>query len=634
MKQISINDIHLALWNPRFETIDKLEFDYIKYFNKWDKNYSLQEEALKISELIKENIDKYKELFDSVKAFFRSSYEKIQLIKSENSYIVIEGNRRISCLKILMNYDKYQKFIYELLKGEINVESTNEFISKLSILYMFIEQNKLEFNVPIKTFLNLDEYVLYSSNEHIANSLFSKHSATTPIGFVAWNKGKYYYDLWSIFNKENWYSLEDINENKSLELFSKNKRGIFEDYKKATFLFQLYNLSFSKQNELTLKDYFVSIPPTAFEPNNVNQTLRNIILYIDKSADVKKYVNLTFEPITRCYINKGIFNIKNILEFIDELRMNDLQTSKFDMKKVSDMVSIFYKHLNLDEKKYDTWTQKDFINNFMFMSENELSSIKRKYKNTNISSLIEERLYQFKVSESIIKDLKAKKADVLVELVLQIEHNTNYKDSKFFINAIHSSIRTILEYIMKLIVYKGITKYHKNSENYLEFMKIIAPESYNKYVIIDDEVQQRLIQSLLTNKILKTSDNKLSWEREVFRYILSMNKGRLSKLDELCKNEIFKKSFREFFNDNLNINDFNYFMTVNWDWINSMIHRVYLQDFEATINIYSKLISKNNEILLEFLTKILKNLNKSVINKLVKEINNSSDKNWTKLVIN
>lgn len=104
MKEIKINDIHLALWNPRFETIDKLDFDYVKYFNKWDKNYSLQEEALKISELIKENIDKYKELFDSVKEFFHSNYEKIKLIKSKNTYIVVDGNRRISCLKILMNY--------------------------------------------------------------------------------------------------------------------------------------------------------------------------------------------------------------------------------------------------------------------------------------------------------------------------------------------------------------------------------------------------------------------------------------------------------------------------------------------------------------------------------------------------
>ncbi|QRI43998.1 hypothetical protein [Mycoplasma phage sp.] len=599
MKKIKINDIHLALWNPRFETIDKLDFDYVKYFNKWDKNYSLQEEALKISELIKENIGKYKELFDSVKAFFDSNYEKIKLIKSKDSYIVVDGNRRISCLKILMNYEKYQKCIYEILKGEINVESTNEFISKLSVLYMFIEQNKSEFVKPTKILLNFDEYTIYSSNNQISNFVLNKYYIKNSIGYLPWNKGKYYYDIWTIFNNERLFNLADINNKKIAQIFGKDKKKIYEDYKKAAFLFQLFSEPSSKNRELSIRDYFISIPPEQYDPANISQMIENLILYINKNIGVKKHIYLYFDAKNRWYINKGHFEIKNILKFINELRESELQISKFNKKEIGDAVSIFYKHLNLINDKEANLNKVEFVNNFLFMSENELRKVRSISKNTNILNLIDERLYQFSISQSIIENLEVKKADILIKWNTELEKDISFKESKLFINIIQLSIKPMLEFIVKLMVFNGISEYKSNFE-YLKF-----------------------INSLLTDKDI--NKNSLT---DIKDHLFDSKISLLTNIDKLCENKVFRNIFNQFFNRTLDIKEFYNFISENWEWINSKINNITAKDFKIPVETYKRLISKNNEILLKFLLTILRNLNKNMINKLSSVVNKT--KQWAK----
>ncbi|QRI43908.1 hypothetical protein [Mycoplasma phage sp.] len=599
MKEIKINDIHLALWNPRFETIYKLDFDYVKYFNKWDKNYSLQEEALKISELIKENIDKYKELFDSVKVFFHSNYEKIKLIKSEDSYIVVDGNRRISCLKILMNYEKYQKCIYEILKGEINVESRNEFISKLSVLYMFIEQNKSDFVKPTKILLNFDECIIYSSNNQISNLSFNKHYRKNSVGYLPWNKGKYYYDIWTIFNNERLFNLVDIDNKKIPHIFGEDKKKIYEDYKKAAFLFQLFSKPASKNRELSIRDYFISIPPDQYEPVNISQMIKNLILYINKNVDVKKHINLYFDAKNRWYINKGHFEIKNILKLINELRESELQISKFNKKEIGDAVSIFYKHLNLINDKQANLNKEEFVNNFLFMSENELRKTRSISKNTDILNLIDERLYQFSISQSIIKDLKAKKADILIKWTTELEEDISFKESKLFINTIQLSIKPMLELIVKLMVFNGISEY-KSDVEYLKF-----------------------INSFLTDKDI--NKNSLT---DIKDHLFDSKISLLTNIDKLCENKVFRNSFNQFFNRTSDIKDFYNFISENWEWINSKINNITAKDFKIAIESYNILISKNNEILLKFLSTTLRNLNKNMINKLASVVNKT--KQWVK----
>nr|QWS78953.1 hypothetical protein [Mycoplasma anserisalpingitidis] len=599
MKEIKINDIHLALWNPRFETIDKLDFDYVKYFNKWDKNYSLQEEALKISELIKENIDKYKELFDSIKAFFHSNYEKIKLIKSKDSYIVVDGNRRISCLKILMNYEKYQKCIYEILKGEINVESTNEFISKLSVLYIFIEQNKNEFVKPTKILLNFNEYTIYSSNNQILNLVPNKDYRKNSIGYLPWNKGKYYYDIWTIFNNERLFNLADIDDKKISQIFGKDKKMIYEEYKKAVFLFQLFSEPASKNRELSIRDYFILIPPEQYDPVNISQMIENLILYINKNVDVKKHINLYFDAKNRWYINKGHFEIKNILKFINELRESELQISKFNKKEIGDSISIFYKHLNLINDKQANLNKEEFVNNFLFMSENELRKVRSISKNTNILNLIDERIYQFSISQSIIKNLKVKKVDILIKLASKLEEDISFKESKSFINTIQLSIKPMLELIVKLMVFNGIYEY-KSDVEYLKF-----------------------INSFLTDKDI----NKKSLN-DIKDHLFDSKISLLTNIDKLWENKVFRNSFNQFFNRTSDIKDFYNFISENWEWINSKIKNITGKDFKIAVETYKRLISKNNEILLKFLLTILINLNKNMINKLASVVNKT--KQWAK----
>ncbi|MFV8473294.1 hypothetical protein [Mycoplasma sp. 4F] len=109
----NIDELHLALWNPRFETVDEFKFDFIKHFTNEDNCYKLDKEIELISELFVESPKEFKKLFESIYKKFYAKNEKIQLIKNKNNYIVIEGNRRISCLKILANFDVYYNYLSE-----------------------------------------------------------------------------------------------------------------------------------------------------------------------------------------------------------------------------------------------------------------------------------------------------------------------------------------------------------------------------------------------------------------------------------------------------------------------------------------------------------------------------------------
>lgn len=456
-----------------------------------------------------------------------------------------------------------------------------------------------EFVKPTKILLNFDEYTIYNSNNQISNLALNKDYRKNSIGYLPWNKGKYYYDIWTIFNNERLFNLADINDKKIAQIFRKDKKKIYEDYKKAAFLFQLFMEPASKNRELSIRDYFISIPPEQYDPANISQMIENLILYINKNVDVKKHINLYFDAKNRWYINKGIFEIKNILKFINELRESELQISKFNKKEIGDAISIFYKHLNLINDKEANLNKEEFLNNFLFMSENELRKVRSISKNTNILNLIDERLYQFSISQSIIKDLKAKKADILIKWTSKLEEDISFKESKLFINTIQLSIKTMLELIVKLMVFNGISEY-KSDVEYLKF-----------------------INSLLTDKDI--NKNSLT---DIKDHLFDSKISLLTNIDKLCENKVFRNSFNQFFNRTSDIKDFYNFISENWEWINSKINNITRKDFKIAVETYKRLISKNNEILLKFLLTILRNLNKNMINKLASVVNKT--KQWVK----
>ncbi|QDY88262.1 hypothetical protein [Mycoplasma anserisalpingitidis] len=640
--RINLDNIHLAIWNPRFETIDKLEFNFMDVFKLHDKNYSTKTEIEKISELYNENRQNFYELFYSIKDRFHSVNEKIQFIKNDDHYIVIEGNRRLSCLLIMKNIDKYIELIPKLTDNNINEESINPYIEKLSKLYLFLLSIKDKIDTQnIKEYLDFDEYYVFTKNEDISNSLFIKHTPAKPVGQLPWNKGKYYYDIWTMFNNEKWFEQEDIDEEKTRFLFSKSKNAMFSDYKKAAFLVKFF--TYIKDDDAILRDEMINTQPTAFEPDFIRNTIKSTLNLIDDNLNYKDFYDLEFDAKSRDYINNGQFKLEHVFSFIKELKENNMQTTRFNTDNKNEIIDIFFNHLNLNIVNEDI-SKKEFLNKFMLMSQNELKSYKKIIRTKKVIDLIDCRLTQFHYSNGIIKDLKKRKADVLIELINQIHHNTNFEKSKFFINAIQSSIRTIIEYVIKLIVFNAIKNCVTFDNEYLEFCKILnhkinSPIRYisktekaslTYALLFDSQVDIPENQEILEEDELDDEENKEvknSQLRKIFKNLLKSDNGVLKTLEKLCTNNVFIKSFYDFFEDKLSISDFYLFVNSNWTTINTFIHKIFLKDFTKTVDIYKKITLNNNKILKNFL-EIIQKLKFNIVNEVIDEINKETDISW------
>lgn len=97
-KQININDVLLNTENPRFEKVDS------------------EEEALEI--MISEYGEKIYNLAEHITENGMNPTEFSAVIKSKNKYIILDGNRRLTALKILNNPDLLNQD-FEKLKSKI-----------------------------------------------------------------------------------------------------------------------------------------------------------------------------------------------------------------------------------------------------------------------------------------------------------------------------------------------------------------------------------------------------------------------------------------------------------------------------------------------------------------------------------
>ncbi|WP_029513855.1 hypothetical protein [Mycoplasmopsis primatum] len=199
---INIDDIELALGNIRFSEINKIKFDFIKHFNSFNRDYNKDKENLEIWKLIIDDFDSFLDLINSMANFgYKPAGEKIILIRKENDdakYIVVEGNRRISCIKILNNIKQFLDYLedYKIIFDSDQQQLANKLRKRL------IAINSNRFN-SLNTFLKKDEYDILDDNSNISSIIFNKHINSSTTGLSHWKKGKYYLDLLKIFREEN-----------------------------------------------------------------------------------------------------------------------------------------------------------------------------------------------------------------------------------------------------------------------------------------------------------------------------------------------------------------------------------------------------------------------------------------------
>ncbi|WP_036453068.1 hypothetical protein [Mycoplasma buteonis] len=626
---IKEEELHLALWNPRFEIIGNLEFDFLSQFKSADKNYDLYHEIEQMVLLYNDEKDAFEELLKSISKKLYSVNEKIQLIKKDDKYIVIEGNRRIACVKILANIEKYLSALYKY--NELEKQKFNSSVAEKYILfYNFLKKIKETINWNSEQFVNLESknFAVYDNNQDIFNSLFKKHTGGKNVGYSSWSKGKYYSDIYLIFLNENWYTLKDIDEAKVESLLNKSSKSLFEDYTEACFLIQQLKNNSNYSQEEVLKQ-LSKMKPSAFLTKFVRITLKNVLLAINPNLKIEEFYKLEFENQGRQWINKGQFQLTNVLSFINSLKEKGLQTTRFKYENIDEMKKLCSYHLNLH---YQKLTKMDFINKFSTMSEFELISIKEKeVENENVEELINQRIYQFDLSKTLIKTLKSKQVDALFELTNQIIHNSKEEENSYFLNAIQSAVRTMCEYILKLILIKCFQTYHTyNLELKKEFKQSISclREMKQSLEFNKEENKNKILRALLGSY----NNQNINGFSTLFHNILSITQDNEFKyLKDLKETKVFKDNFYYFFKETYSINDFYSFLIENISKINVFIHKIYVKDFDTTTNLMCELLKTNNQILTDFVN-IINSLENGKINKIVTEINRTANIDYNEIL--
>jgi hypothetical protein len=119
IKEINIENIELMNTNPRYT----IEFNKKTIRNEIDNT---EYNELKIVEKLLKNEDNFENfymLLNSLNKGFKGYIDQYPIVtkKKNNKYFVIEGNRRILCLKLIFNLITYKEFeeIIEKIKPEI-----------------------------------------------------------------------------------------------------------------------------------------------------------------------------------------------------------------------------------------------------------------------------------------------------------------------------------------------------------------------------------------------------------------------------------------------------------------------------------------------------------------------------------
>lgn len=645
----NIEDLHIALYNPRFELIDKLNFDFIESFKIYDKKYTKNSELNAIIDLYNEDTANFEELFRSVSQDFYSVNEKVQLIKLDEHFIVIEGNRRISCLKIINNIDVYLNILKEYHSLEHgSIFDTKEDKKKNSFFKFLFKIKDFNLNKKLTTKINESNFTILENNEDISNSLFKKHLSGETIGYQPWNKGKYFFDIWKIFVNENWKTFEDINKNahKINKLFNTNTTKIWNDYKESCFIIQFLN----KDNDLSeeeIRTKIIEIKPTAFQTNFISTTLKGILQNIDKNIEIDKYYKIDFIENKRVWRNQGEFDLNSVFHLMEDLYFKKMHSTRLKLENIEKMKEIFYKYITI---KPIYSHKKDFLDNFLKWSLNDLEQIQKNfdnidYINDNTKKLVNKRIDQYNLSISINDELKKANIPALNNLIEQIIYNSKTEGESYFINAIQSAIRTICEYIMKIIIFYSIENYNKENE-----YDIFEINNFEKEIIGDDKIYQKnkknksfsikydtpkskekLLISLLTdyshNFYLEPEEKVENFYSRIFKNILSSKLGKLEKLNKLKDNLIFINSMKSFFKKDY-YKEFIDFLNEYFVKTHNHIHKTYLSDFDKTINYYEYVVKEHNQILKKFID-ILRILNIDFFRKYVSSIN---DKNYSNIM--
>ncbi|AKA49682.1 hypothetical protein VO56_00020 [Mycoplasmopsis gallinacea] len=631
-----LNKLELGLWNPRFEIINEFNFDYIKRSKSANFRYNLDQEMSEIANLLCENKESFIELFNSINIKWLPNSDFIEVVqKDEDKFIVIEGNRRVAVLKIIANYDKYAQNIDKLF-WKVSEEKSK----KIKVLKDFLDQ--IEPNKPFTDFELLESQIkVHKSNEEISNSLFKKHGII-PAGYQKWNELLLYLDIYYLFVNENIYDKQDLEAKKELVLarFNMSVNSLYNLYLNACWFIQLANNNFSDYViEQEFVEHFLELRHEYLNKHKTLELLKKTAIKVRKDFDYKSNIDVKFNEAKREFYNASNYKgypIEKIQRFVYKVYLDKQDNPNPDKK------AIFCAIFNDPDFRMKTY---EFIKHFWDFPLSKLLDIKRNVKNDNVKKVVDYRMSELEIAEKISKFLKTKfkKYKPIENLLNQIIHNTQIDESKFFLNAVVSAIRTISEYFIKLALLQTILKNKdKSKDEYIQeqlnsIFKICLErprsnikdkqEEINEYrsdfTILNKNDEKLFFLSFFNIPLDETNREQLGLDKEV---IMSENRKKLfynvpneKVFSHLTDIEIYKDELTKLFKSSDICHDFVDFYMDSRSLLSYFVHNIYSLEFASQLEIIKDKIKRSLEQFQNFF-KIIDHINYEYFDKVTKEM--------------
>ncbi len=529
-KDVNINNVYLSANNPRYTLINDFGINLIEFIS--NDNYRNVEDNFK--NLLESEGD-YKELSRLLSSISKNGFsnidEPLYLVKNESDYIVAEGNRRLMCLKLingdfelpkLPNYDyqNYQNSLTKYTKDDEDDEKNNlkELLENSKLCHELI--NKIR-----ESEINFDVYFIITKEEKVLwNQIYDRHLSGNRPGMREWSRSKYFADLLSIFRD----GLSDESENDITSKFNREWEKIKTDFCEAQYIysclfFNEISIDFEKPNfknleKEILKKMIHSNRISALEKshsfNKIRKLICDDILMIDDIKIFKeKYLDITFSKMNFRieFKSKNNFKYQKLLSWIvDKWNNGDITTRPFEPK---------IKEKLINELKYNILSNINFDNHLSIDQLNELNEFDLsteqldKVISANVGYYNDEDIYRFKKAkeikseiENFIKNIKMNRTfediePIKVFYVLQKQLEHNKENRHFYLNAICSTLRSLLEQIFRWLIYAYISTEHKSKNNDVikNFIKSVSEEKcfYNCGKINGIEITDKLLQNSL-----------------------------------------------------------------------------------------------------------------------------------------
>ena len=496
---IDIKNIYLSANNPRYTLIDNFDIDLTKFIT----NNNYKNEKRNFLNLLRSegNFKELSRLLDSInKSGFNNKSEPIYLVKHESNYIVAEGNRRLMCLKLIngdfefpeiynFDYQDYQDSLTEYEQVDADIDEKKEQFNNFKKCQELLEEIKAK-DSELQIF-----YKITNDKEELWSLIYDRHLSGNRPGMREWSRSKYFADLLSIFKE----GLKNEKETEIIKKFRREWGKIKTDFCEAQYIYSCFFF-----NEI---DSDIEIPNFINPDKDILEKMihSNRISALERTHSFNKIRKLICENILNCSIDEFKETYLNIkFEEDNKYRIKFETKENFPYQKLLSWILKKWKDKKITTREFKDQLEDELINELKYnvisgmdfddhLSSTELDKLNEFDLSTNqLKQIIlansnyhdEDKIYRFKVAKNIkelnikfIEEIKGhlefddvEPLKVFNILERQLKHNSENRN--FYINAICATLRSLLEQILRWLIFVYICKEKDNQK--ADFIKSVA----------------------------------------------------------------------------------------------------------------------------------------------------------------